>query len=220
MKKFTQTALLTLALAALPAASFATTACGGTITGDGTVVFGEVRGTGYLGICVRDPGGVVTYHAVTTCNTGTPIGEVIRISSSGVYAGVTTIAPAMVPVDCSGTWVDPFPTAFRFGLWFTGYAGQDIAYGTPNRDYLHGNSYVVWAADGVTDILCGYGDDDVLVGDLQSPLPPPAQYACLEGGAGAADQGHSGDKATCEILTGFGAVVGGCGCGAAPPNIW
>lgn len=220
MKKFTRTALLTLALAALPAASFAQPACGGTIAGDGTVVLGEIRGTGTLGICVRDSMGVVTLFPVPTCNTATPVGYVIRFSSSGVYTGLTTIAPAVVPIDCVGTWVDPFPTTFLFGLWFTGYAGQDIAYGTPNRDYLHGNSYVVQPPDGVTDYLCGYGDDDVLVGDLQAPPPPPAQYACLQGGAGAADQCHSGDKAACEILSGWGAVIGGCGCGAAPPNIW
>lgn len=220
MKKLTKAALLTLALAALPAASFAQPACGGTIVGDGVVVLGEIRGTGNLGICVRDPAGVVTLFPVPTCNTATPIGYVVRFSSSGGYGGPTAVAPAVIPVDCAGTWVDPWPATFLFGLWFTGYAGPDFAHGTPNRDYLHGNSYVVWPADAATDILCGYGDDDVLVGDLQVPLPPPAQFACLEGGIGGADQCHSGDKATCEIMTGFGAVIGGCGCGAAPPNIW
>lgn len=218
MKKLAQAALLTLALAALPAASFAQPACGGTIAGDGTVVLGEVRGTGYLGICVRDPAGVVTLFPVPTCNMGTPIGQVIRFSSSGVYTGVTTIAPAVIPVDCAGTWVDPFPLAFNFGLWFTGYAGRDIAYGTPNRDYLHGNTYVAFAPDGAIDTLCGYEDDDVLVGDMEAV--PPALHACLEGGVGGADQCHNGRKATCEAVTGYGMPVLGCGCGMAPPNIW
>lgn len=218
MKKLTKAALLTLALTALPTASFA---CGGPFIGDGTVVLGEIRGTGSLGICVRDPAGVVSLISVPGCNNATPIGNVVRFSSSGGYAGVTRIAPAVIPVDCIGTWVDPFPATFLFGLWFTGLAGQDIAFGTPNRDYLHGNSNIVSPPDGVTDFLCGYGDDDVLVGDLQAPPPPPAQFACLQGGVGVADECHSGDKAaSCEILSGWGVAVAGCGCGAAPPNIW
>ncbi len=217
-------ALLPLGLAAgfalLPASAQAQPPCGGTIADDGTVVLGEVRGTGHLGVCVRRPAGLVVFYDVPTCNNATPIGQVFRFSSSGVYTGTTTIAPAVIPIDCNGTWVDPFPATFLFGLWFTGYAGTDVAYGTPHRDYLHGNTYVPWAPDGAADTLCGYDDDDVLVGDLEAIAP--AVYACLDGDINLAggDQCHNGNKANCELASGYGAAVGGCGCGFAPPQIW
>lgn len=218
MKKLTKAALFTLALTALPAASFAQPACGGTISDDGVVVLGEIRGTGELGICVRRPSGVVVLYPVPTCNVGTPTGQVIRFSSGGTYTGTTTIAPAVVPIFCNGTWVDPFPPAFNFGLWFTGYAGRDIAFGTPNRDYLHGNTYVAFTPDGAVDTLCGYEDDDVLVGDMEAISP--IVWACLEGGVGGADQCHNGVKAACELTSGYGFVAPNCDCGNAPPNIW
>ncbi len=222
MKKLTQAALLALTLlaAALPTAVQAQITCAGPFIEDGVVVYGEVRGTGHLGICARRPSGVIAFTNVPLCNVGTPIGQVFRVSGTAGWAGPSVIGPVVVPVNCLGTWIDPFPPAFQFGFWYTGLNGADIAYGTPNRDYLHGNGFAAGPVDGAPDTLCGYEDDDVLVGDLE-PLPLP--IACLNGGLNGApgDQCHNGDKFDCEVPTGYGVLIpGDCGCGFAPPNIW
>jgi hypothetical protein len=222
MTKLASAALFCFALAALPAAVAAQPACAGTIADDGTVVLGEVRGTGHLGICVRRPTGAIAFYDVPTCNLATPIGYVLRFSSSGLFGGTTAIAPLLISVDCAGTWVDPFLPGFQFGLWFTGYAGADKAFGTPHRDYLHGNTYVAWAPDGASDTLCGYDDDDVLVGDLEA-VPAGPLRACLNGGINIAggDTCHNGNHNSCETATGFGVPIGfDCGCGIGPPQIW
>lgn len=221
MNKLAASSLLALALA-LPAtlAAAPPPACGGIIVDDGTLVFGEVHATGHLGVCARRPSGVIVFYDVPTCDTATPRGNVIRLSSSGGGTATTTVAPAVISINCGGVTIDPFPTAFQFGLWFTGYNATDIAYGTPNRDYLHGNSYVPWAVDGAADTLCGYGDDDVLVGDGE-PVAAGLE-ACMNGGAGLADHCANGYNLNCELFGGtylFPATTD-CGCGAAPPQIW
>lgn len=194
--------------------------CSPLIAGDGVVVYGETRGTGNLGICVRGPFAMV-FHNVPGCNLGTPLGDFFQFTGTAAFAGVTVIGPVVAPVNCGGTWVDPFLPGFQFGMRFTGLTGMDIAYGTPNRDYLWGNDAIPAVPDGAPDTLCGYADDDMLVGDLEPS--PPAPRACLNGGPhlGGGDQCDNGDRINCELMGGYGGpVIGDCGCGAAPPEIW
>lgn len=225
MKRLAQaTLLLALAYAGLPAQVQAQPNCApGLIVEDGTIVYGETRATGNLGICVLRPSGVIAFINVPTCNLATPIGAAFRVSGSAAYAGASTIGQVVAPVNCGGTWIDPFLPAFQFGLWYTGLNGVDVAYGTQNRDYLHGNNVTAAGGpDNGADTLCGYDDDDVLVGDADF-VAAPALYACMNGGLhlGGGDDCHNGQKHACENNTGYGApILFACGCGAAPPEIW
>lgn len=193
------------------------------------VVLGEEQvggvGTGQLAMCYRPAGGgPETYVVVHECSTATPEGNQFFIWGT---EGNDTAGPLAKPILCDGTWMLPWNASFKFGLAAFMGSGSDTVYGTPNADTLfsyYQYAYPPMVLDASNDRLCGYGGDDVLMGDGDESAEASE---CLNGGPGTdtcngGDDGSAFDTAyACEDTShAVTSTEATCSCGTEPPSFW
>lgn len=134
-----------------------------------------------LQACWRDQYGL--WHLDTTSCTGTytPAGDQV-IVDTGEGDDIVVAHP-----DSAGNFTCPVSTGVVVGPWVPGMdfginallgTGADTAYLSPNDDIaISGAATAV--DDGANDIMCGYGGDDILLGDGTDGT----DLECLDGGA-------------------------------------
>jgi hypothetical protein len=162
---------------------------GGALGVTGLVVFGEVDGTNYLGVCEYSSsgGGTWTLTTIPACDELDLSSAYVDLYDDGPTGANTTIAPVVNSggLTCGSTLLLPFADYFVFGLGFRGGSGTDHVYGTPNTDYLRSNlnALTTTPADnnGNYEVLCGYEGNDELISDAAATL---TVGVCLNGGPG------------------------------------
>lgn len=182
----------------------------------------------YLALCERTGGGSLTYQDYPTGCTDTSegAGDFIMIYGGTGDDRIGPLQSAAGEISCGlGHHIMPF-SSWRVPMWAYGNYGTDLIYGTDGADGLT-SSDTNFTADSSNDVLCGFGGNDLLVGDYDSESAT-SHHECIDGGAGTntCDGVASSSPYTDAYVTSTCSTAAhltttsSCGCTAAAANFW